>query len=140
MKISEIILVEAKKKVKKDKSSAKHKAHNQSMKAKFEADISHAIPGMRIHPSLDNSNPYNAYRYGVMLAGSPDNNHIDKSGPVAQKLTTVAYTEAEAEMISRADSRMGVNSVAVTTRKSDEQDGTNTKSPIIARGPIKGRR
>lgn len=94
-----------------------------------------AIPNMRVHPDLDNSSPYKAYRYGVMMAGAP---HAigDTMGPIGQKMVTIGYTTADDEIVQATDKIMGSKSHQITTDKSSEMDWVNTDSPVQAKGPI----
>ena len=96
---------------------------------KLRADSYHALPNTRIHPTLDNSCPYHSYRFGVALAGSPDNN-FDKDGPIGQKMTTIGYTEADNEIIKKAEKEMGATGKNITSKSSNEYPGTNTVSPV----------
>lgn len=88
-----------------------------------------ALPAGRIHPSLDNGNPYQSYRYGVALAGSPDTD-MYTDGPFGSKLLTIGYTEAEREIIKSADKTMGVKSQELTSKDSLETNTTNTSSVV----------
>lgn len=94
-----------------------------------------AIPNMRIHPDLDNSSPYKAYRYGVMMASAPHANG-DPMGPIGQKMVTIGYTTADDEIVQATDKIMGSVSRQITTDKSSEMDWVNKTSPVQARGPI----
>lgn len=91
--------------------------------------VKSSLPSGRIHPSLDNSNPYHSYRYGIALATSPDDD-MYTDGPYGSKLMTVGYTEADREIIKRADKIMGVKSSALSSNDSSEIDTINTTSPV----------
>ena len=99
-------------------------------------DSRYALPNMRIHPQLDNSSPYMAYRFGVALAGAPVQG-TDKSGPTGQKLLTIGYTEADDDIVQAAEKMMGIKSVEITSKQSKEVPLVNTRSPIQPKGPIK---
>ena len=88
-----------------------------------------SVPGLRVHPGLDNSSPYASWRFGIALAGSPDFN-MDKDGPTGQKLVTIAYTDADAEIIKNTEKFMGAKGKDVTTAGSQELASTNTLSPV----------
>lgn len=95
-----------------------------------------AIKGMEQYPDLDNGNvPYLQYRYGLMLAGAPDIK-IDDHGPTGGRLLTMAYSEADAEIIDKAARMMGVHNVPVTSNKSEEPKQVNKKSIVRDRGNI----
>ena len=94
-----------------------------------------AIPNMRIHPDLDNSSPYKAYRYGVMMAGAPHHNG-DAMGPIGQKMVTIGYTEADDAIVQATDKIMGSTSQQITTDKSSEMHWVNKDSPVQAKGPV----
>lgn len=94
-----------------------------------------AIPNMRIHPDLDNSSPYKAYRYGVMMAAAPHANG-EAMGPIGQKMVTIGYTEADDAIVRATDEIMGSKSQAITTEKSTEMGWVNKESPVQAKGPI----
>ena len=88
-----------------------------------------ALPSGRIHYTLDNSNPYHSYRYGIALASSPDDDMFT-DGPYGSKLLTVGYTEADREIIEKADKILGVKSTPISADNSIEVDTTNTVSPV----------
>ena len=94
-----------------------------------------AIPNMRIHPELDNSSPYLAYRYGVAMAGAP-NQTMDQLGPVGQKMVTIGYTEADDAIVLATDKIMGTTSRQITTDKSSEMAWINKDSPTRRVGPV----
>jgi hypothetical protein len=48
-----------------------------------------ALPDAHFYPALDNSSPYASYRFGIALAGSPDDT-MDKDGPTQSKLVTLS--------------------------------------------------
>ena len=52
------------------------------------------IPNAHYFPDLDNSSGYEAYRWGVALAGMPDY-PMPTDGPTGQKLVTIGYTDAD---------------------------------------------
>lgn len=96
---------------------------------KLRTDSYYALPSTRIHPTLDNSCPYHAYRFGVALAGSPDST-FDKDGPIGQKMTTIAYSAADDEIIKKAEKEIGAKGKDITTKDSSEYPDTNTTSPV----------
>ena len=99
-------------------------------KEKLSPDAIAAVPDAEMWPELDNSNPYHSYRFGLALAGSPDKNSMAKDGPSASKLVTVAYTEADREIIDRAGGEMRLRSQQLTTPGSTETSDVNKTSPV----------
>lgn len=101
----------------------------QEAKKPIRQSAKSALPSGRIHPELDNSNPYHSYRYGVALAGSPDD-AMYKDGPYGSKMMTVGYTEADREIIKKADKIIGVKSNPISSNDSSEIEAINTTSPV----------
>ena len=97
--------------------------------AVLRADTQSAMPNVRIHPDLDNSSPYKAYRYGVAMAGQPVQD-FDPNGPIGQKMITVGYTEADDNIVRATDKVMKSKSRAITSKGSHELPDTYTTSPI----------
>lgn len=91
-----------------------------------------AIPDAEFYPSLDNSSPYTSYRYGIALAGSPDQT-MDRQGPTQSKMVTLAYTEGDAEIINKANKIMGVKSKALTSKKSRESSTVDSQCGPVAK-------
>ena len=89
-----------------------------------------AIPDMQMFPQLDNSNIYSMYRYGIALAGSPDEANMSKEGPVKSKMVTIAYSQGDADIINKANKHMKVSGRAVTDKKSHESYTVDTQSPV----------
>jgi hypothetical protein len=102
---------------------------------KFRKSAENAISDMSSWPGTNN-NPYAAYRFGLSMASQPrDNANIE--GPIGPEVVTVAYTEAEHEIIQGAAKNMGYTSRNNTGRGSIELDSINYRSPVSARGPIR---
>jgi hypothetical protein len=97
--------------------------------AVLRADTQSAMPNVRIHPDLDNSSPYKAYRYGVAMAGQPVQD-FDPNGPIGQKMITVGYTEVDDNIVRATDKVMKSKSRAITSKGSHELPDTYTTSPI----------
>lgn len=95
----------------------------------FSHDTQQSMPNMRIHPDLDNSSPYKSYRYGVAMAGQP-NQEFDPNGPVGQKMITVGYTEADDAIVRGADKVMNSKSHPLTSTGSKERKDVHKTSPI----------
>jgi len=93
------------------------------------ADTVAAIPSMRKHKHLDNSSPYDPWRFSVALAGMP-HNPMAKNGPSGQKLVTIAYTKADSEIIDATEKYMGASGDDMTTPGSHETDDVGKMSPV----------
>lgn len=95
-----------------------------------------STPGLQTWSDLDNGNvPYLQYRFGLAAAGSPDVD-ISNHGPIGGQLTTVAYSDADQEILDGAARIMGVTPVSRSNKKSQEVDSVQKNSPIKPRGPI----
>jgi hypothetical protein len=93
-------------------------------------DQSTVIKSMDIYPELP-GHYYDMYRFGVHMAGSPDNHHhMDKASANANHLTTLAYTGAEQDIINRSKKAMGLKSKRIASDKSTEPSNINKVSPV----------
>jgi hypothetical protein len=99
---------------------------------KLRKDSRYSLPNMRIHPDLDNSSPYKAYRFGIALAGAPAET-MDPAGPIGQKMITIGYTEADDQIVQSAEKIMNSKSRQLTSDGSKEVPLVNKQSPIQAR-------
>ena len=89
-----------------------------------------AVPGMSAWPALNNNNnPYDAYRFGVTLAGSPRST-TDKVGPNGGDFVTMSYTDGDAQILKAAAKQMGIKSSSITSRKSKEESDVNKTSSV----------
>lgn len=105
-------------------------------RADFNQSTRNSLPGLRDWPALDNGNvPYLQYRFGLLLAGAPDNQG-EPSGAVEGHLYATAYTDAEEEILQAASKFMGVTARMRGSRGSQELESTNKSSPVQARGPV----
>jgi len=100
-----------------------------SGKSGFHPDSVKSLPNSHIWPELDNSSGYMAYRFGVALAGMPDNK-MKMAGPTGLKLVTIGYTQAEKDILDAAQGLIGTPKVELTPGGSHELDSTNTRSPV----------
>lgn len=95
-----------------------------------------STPGLQTWPDLDNGNvPYLQYRMGLAMAISPRMENNDE-GPIGGQFTTIAYTEADQEILDGAAKIMNIKPVDRSSKHSTELDSTNKSSPINGRGPI----
>jgi len=88
-----------------------------------------AIPDMEKFDGLDNSNPYMMWRFMVAAAGEPEFK-MARQGPTGQKFVTVAYTQADADIINATAKTLGVKGTHITTKNSSEAPDTNITSPV----------
>lgn len=101
--------------------------------AKLRKGARRAIPGLESYPHLDNnSNPYLAYRFGLELAGSPDRN-VDEQGGWGSEFATIAYSDADREIIDHAKKKFGIPTKKQSNKKSSELDKVNKTSPVAQR-------
>lgn len=90
-----------------------------------------AAPGMTAWPALNNNNnPYHAYRFGLALAGSPDN-HVEKEGPVGGNFITMSYSDGDEKILRSAAKKMGISSKSMgSSKKSAELPDVNKASAV----------
>ena len=93
----------------------------------FEHD---AIPGMTVYDSLNNSDSYASYRFGVALAPSPEFTDMSRKSALANSFSMIDYTDADAKIRRGAEKTMGVKSSSSTSAKSKELEDTNKISPV----------
>jgi hypothetical protein len=76
---------------------------------------------------------YDMYRLGVAMAGAPDQG-TPKAGPVKDNPTVWMYTDAEVDIVNRAEKEMGVKGTSIVAPGgSEELDSANTHSPVATR-------
>jgi len=109
---------------------------------KFPPGHQEATPGMRTHPTLDNSSPYHPWRLTAhFLAGAdgknPYEHQPEREGPNGQALITIAYTQEEADMVDQAEKAFGsgASGKLLTPMGSNEMPDTNKQSIVK---PFKG--
>ena len=98
-----------------------------------------ATPGMDGHLQLDNSSPYAPWRFAAHFLGGADGKNPyehepDKEGPSGQSLVTVAYSQADADIINQAERAFGsaARSKQLTPKGSTEPHDTHKTSPMMA--------
>lgn len=95
--------------------------------------VKQSMPNLTSAPKLDNNNhPYLAYRFGVALAPSPDDNGMYSEGPLGSYFTMVDYTDSDAEIRNAAAKKMGIKFDKGTGKGSEElgDDVINKVSPV----------
>jgi hypothetical protein len=93
----------------------------------------YALPDAEVFDDLDNSSPYHMYRFGVALAGSPDN-FGNTDGPTRSNLVMIGYTEADRAIIDAAKVKQGRRSTKLSKKQSQETPDININSPV---NPVK---
>ena len=119
-------------------NAMKHKRVSEALEELYEAKAREslkqferdAIPGMTVYDSLNNSDSYTAYRFGVALAPSPDFTDMAKKSALANSFAMIDYTDADADIRKGAEKSMGVRSSSSTSAKSKELPSTNKVSPV----------
>jgi hypothetical protein len=85
------------------------------------------VPGLPMGPT----NYYHKYRLGVMMAVSPEfENDYPQDGKFVDDMVMVAYTKADADIIDKANAKMGYKQKTVTSKDSNELKDTYTISPV----------
>lgn len=74
--------------------------------------------------------PYYHMRAMTLAASLPDEPKIDISSPIADQPFSVAYTDAEREMITRAAKLCGFNTIPLSDKHSKEENSVHTVSPV----------
>jgi hypothetical protein len=96
--------------------------------------VAQSMSNLTVYDQLDNNNnPYLAYRFGIALAGSP-NEDMDKRGAIGSDFVMADYTDADTAIRKGAERIMGVHSTKSTGKGSLELDGSiiNKVSPTAA--------
>jgi len=104
--------------------------------SKFHDDQLGPMTGMKRYDGLDNSNPYAMWRFIVAVAGQPKKDEFDateplsKGGPIGQKMSTLAYSKADAEILDATAKAMGETGTEISSQESTEPNTTNKVSPV----------
>jgi hypothetical protein len=112
-----------------DSGSAQGGAGLSGSRQKLNPNQSSSIPGMATYPDLP-SHYYDMYRFGVHMAGSPNNQTMARVGPAANEFVTVAFTDADAHIINTSRKAMGLKQKAISTKGSQESENINKKSAV----------
>lgn len=91
----------------------------------------YALPDAESLPDLNlYKDPYAAYRFGLALAGSPEN-MPDKNGPNSGDMMTIGYSDADKEKIDAAKKKFGIKKKRLSTGKgSEELPNVGSQSPV----------
>ena len=109
---------------------------SEDIHTKFHDDQLGPMPGMKRYDGLDNSNPYAMWRFMVAVAGQPKTDKFDtskalsKNGPIGQKMSTLSYSKADAEILDATARAMGEPGTEISSQESTEPVTTNKTSPI----------
>ena len=95
----------------------------------FRHDAMGALPDAHAWPELDNSSGYLAYRFGVAMAGMPDQK-MDVAGPTGLKMVTIGYTKADQEIIDATQGLIGTPKVRISPGGSREMPDVHAVSPV----------
>lgn len=103
---------------------------NVKKSSAFSKNQKSAIPGATRYPNTP-SHYYNMYRFGVHMAGSPDNEHeFSPYGPSGNEMITLAYSKTDADIIKNSADAMGFSSAEMTDHGSKEPKDTHITSPV----------
>ena len=97
-------------------------------------DIDQSLPSVMIEPELRNTDTYMQMRYGMALAAAAarKGEEFEQESAWAENIGMVGYTDAEVEQIKIADKLMGVKSINLTTKGSQERTDTGTTSAVAS--------
>lgn len=100
----------------------------------FRHDAMGALPDAHAWPDLDNSSGYLAYRFGVAMAGMPDQK-MDVAGPTGLKMVTIGYTQADRDIIDATQGLVGTPKVRISPGGSQEMPDVSKVSPVADWNP-----
>ena len=107
------------------------------LKEKQELELAkqHSIPNVsHVGVAGDPKGPtnyYHKYRLGVAMAGSPDWDHdYPVDGEFVDHMVMVAYTQADVDIVNKANEKFGYKQQKLSTRGSQEMPDTNAVSPV----------
>ena len=101
----------------------------------FNKDHQAAIPGAEKYMDLDNSNPYHMWRYMVAVGardGKGNGHKLPLEGPTGQKLTTVAYSKEDENILHDTAKMLGFKPTKMSNRDSVEPNDIHRVSPVRA--------
>jgi hypothetical protein len=111
-----------------DESSSAGPSGNTGKKRPFHKDQNNAIPGVTRYPDTP-AHYYNMYRFGVHMARSPSDQDMSPAGPTANEMVTLAYSQADLDIIKNSAKAMGFKGSQMTSHGSREPEDTYTVSP-----------
>ena len=114
----------------------------ESRTGSLQDDVADALPAAFTFPTLQNTDPYSQYRFGLAVAAArrqndPDPYHINTKQEFAptsawgENLVVVTYEQDEdARTLELAAKMMGVPKRQISSTKSQESSDVNTQSTI----------
>lgn len=98
------------------------------------SELDQSMPNVMIEPQLRNTDTYMQMRYGIALAAAAaaGEDGFEQESAWAENIGMVGYTDAEVDQIKAADKMMGVKSIQLTTKGSQERTDTGTKSAVAS--------
>jgi hypothetical protein len=100
---------------------------------KFHDEQLGPLPGMKRYDGLDNSNPYAMWRFMVAAAGQGGDDSQEPFpalGPIGQKMSTLAYSKADQEILDKTAKVMGEVGTVISTSDSTEPTSIHKVSPV----------
>ena len=97
-------------------------------------ELDQSLPNVMIEPQLRNTDTYMQMRYGIALAAAAARrgDEFEQESAWSENIGMVGYTDAEVEQIKMADDLMGVKSINLTSKGSQERTDTGTKSAVAS--------
>ena len=94
--------------------------------------VDESLPNAMIEPQLRNTDTYMQMRYGIALAAAAAQagDQFEQESVWAENIGLVGYTDAEVAQIKAADKLMGVTSINISSKGSQERTDVNTTSPV----------
>lgn len=99
--------------------------------SKFSDEQLGPMTGMKRYDGLDNSNPYAMWRFIVAAAGHPGESDMSTEGPTGSKMVSLAYTQADADILDATAKKMGETGTVISDMASTEPASVNKLSPVI---------
>ncbi len=95
---------------------------------KLSKTLRNAGPHARQYDDIDQY--YDMYRFGIAMAGSPDNPGYSK-GPAKDVPAVWMYTDADEEIVNRAEKNQGIKGKTIVQKgPSEENKSINIVSPV----------
>lgn len=101
------------------------------MEGEFRPGVSEPMVKSEYYPELPSSSPYMTYRFGMGMA---DHTTFHPNGPAKNSAVIVQYSEAEEEIVSATEKKLGkFGKKTLADKGSDEPPGTSVQSPVPAK-------
>jgi hypothetical protein len=113
----------------------------ESRTGSLQDDVAQAMPAAYTFPALQNTDPYQQYRFGLAIAAARRQNNPDPYNIEAKEefsptsawgenLVVVTYDQdQDSKTLALAAKMMGVSKHQISSTKSQESSDVNTKSP-----------